>query len=57
MTEDELLRWARYYAVLTERFPPDIYKELRVRPRKVAQRDRRVYDQPRQGTRKGTNVH
>lgn len=59
MTEEELLRWARYYAVLTERFPPDIYRELTVRPRGVAKRRDRLYGSNRQPAKvqgKGINV-
>lgn len=60
MTEEEIVRWARYYAVLTERFPLDIYEEQTVRPRRVAKRRDRLYGsnrQPAKVARKGINVY
>lgn len=57
MTEQEIVRWARYYAVLAERFPPDTYREQGVQPEGVAVRPGRVYGRTRQGSRKGAHVN
>lgn len=48
MTEEELVRWATYYAVLLERFPLDIYRELTVPSRGVGKRRDRLYGMSRQ---------
>lgn len=60
MTEEELLRWARYYAVLAERFPPAIYQEQVVRRADLGKRQDRMYGSNRQPAKvqgKGINVY
>lgn len=60
MSEEEIVRWMRYYAVLTERFPLSTYKEQGVRPVDLGKRHDRMYGSNRQPAKvqgKGINVY